>query len=213
MTWLARPPFAHADDWDDALERDEAAVQCIADAAALVDEWLAEYSPEHLLSTKLLAEWHAFLFRDVFPQFAGRIRNQSFPREVHFSEFNGVGSRLVDNELRRYEGSVQNLISQLDDYQSASQEDFDTQVVRAAAWSHADFVRIHPFLNGNGRTGRLVIDYFAYRYNLNPVGIGRPSRSDYVSAMSFYVKYRDSANLCRFLLPLMIRPSGEPSRP
>lgn len=31
--------------------------------------------------------------------------------------------------------------------------------VEKAAWIHAEFVKIHPFQDGNGRTARLMMNY------------------------------------------------------
>jgi Fic family protein len=36
------------------------------------------------------------------------------------------------------------------------------------AWVHAEWVRIHPFANGNGRTARLWANFIAMRYGLPP---------------------------------------------
>ncbi len=30
--------------------------------------------------------------------------------------------------------------------------------IKLAAWTHAEFVRIHPFTDGNGRTSRLIMN-------------------------------------------------------
>jgi hypothetical protein len=54
-----------------------------------------------------------------------------------------------------------------------SEEDID-RVVGLAAWAHGEWVRIHPFANGNGRTARLWANYVFCRYGLLPIVVVRP---------------------------------------
>lgn len=35
----------------------------------------------------------------------------------------------------------------------------DLNPIELAAWTHAEFVKIHPFVDGNGRTSRLIMNY------------------------------------------------------
>jgi fido (protein-threonine AMPylation protein) len=42
-------------------------------------------------------------------------------------------------------------------------------VIELAAWAHSEWVRIHPFGNGNGRTARLWANLLLMRYGLRPV--------------------------------------------
>lgn len=53
-----------------------------------------------------------------------------------------------------------------------------------AAWVHAQFTCIHPFSDGNGRTGRLLQDYALVRRGLHPVGIPSSMRDDYYTCLS-----------------------------
>jgi hypothetical protein len=41
-------------------------------------------------------------------------------------------------------------------------------IVDLCAWAHAEWIRIHPFANGNGRTARLWTNWLAVRYGLPP---------------------------------------------
>ncbi|WP_345788360.1 Fic family protein [Desulfosporosinus metallidurans] len=34
----------------------------------------------------------------------------------------------------------------------------EMNVIELAAWTHAEFVKIHPFVDGNGRTSRLIMN-------------------------------------------------------
>jgi len=47
-------------------------------------------------------------------------------------------------------------------------------VLRLCAWAHAKWVRIHPFINGNGRTARLWANFIAMRYGIPPFVTLRP---------------------------------------
>lgn len=47
-------------------------------------------------------------------------------------------------------------------------------IVAVYAWAHAEWVRIHPFANGNGRTARLWANSLAMRYGLPPFAGLRP---------------------------------------
>jgi hypothetical protein len=42
------------------------------------------------------------------------------------------------------------------------------RVIDLCAWVHAEWVRIHPFANGNGLTARLWANSLAVRYGLPP---------------------------------------------
>jgi hypothetical protein len=42
--------------------------------------------------------------------------------------------------------------------------DFVKEVLDTAAWLHCGWVKVHPFVNGNGRTARMWVLWFCGRY-------------------------------------------------
>lgn len=52
------------------------------------------------------------------------------------------------------------------------------------AAAHLAFERIHPFEDGNGRTGRLLINYELIKSNIAPVVIPKDNRSDYMRLLA-----------------------------
>src|SRR5436309_9655856 len=89
----------------------------------------------------------------------------------------GVDSAHVADELRRFEAKLQRLVIELDALLPIGQEpDVDqlAAIVDLCAWVHAEWVRIHPFANGNGRTARLWANSLAIRYGLPPFVRLRP---------------------------------------
>jgi fido (protein-threonine AMPylation protein) len=83
----------------------------------------------------------------------------------------GTDSSKVAAELASFEAKVQALVRQLDLLVPAGREPDADQlaaIIDLCAWVHAEWVRIHPFANGNGRTARLWANSLALRYGLPP---------------------------------------------
>ena len=51
-------------------------------------------------------------------------------------------------------------------------------VIDLCGWAHAEWIRIHPFANGNGRTARLWANFLAMRCGLPPFVSLRPRPDD-----------------------------------
>ena len=65
--------------------------------------------------------------------------------------------------------------------------------IALAAWTHAEFVRIHPFPDGNGRTSRLLMNYQLLAQGFAPVSIAKEDRLDYYNALEAYAVDGDLA--------------------
>lgn len=62
----------------------------------------------------------------------------------------------------------------------------DLNVIELAAWTHAEFVRIHPFTDGNGRTSRMIMNYQLMSNGFLPVSIAKENRLEYFEALESY---------------------------
>ena len=66
---------------------------------------------------------------------------------------------------------------------------------------HIEFERIHPFEDGNGRTGRLLINYELLKHNLQPVVIAKEDRIKYFE----FLRNNDSIGFSQWLRELSIK--------
>ena len=66
---------------------------------------------------------------------------------------------------------------------------------------HIDFEKIHPFEDGNGRTGRLLINYELLKNDLPPVVIAKEDRVKYFE----FLRNNDSNGLAEWLKELSTR--------
>jgi hypothetical protein len=84
---------------------------------------------------------------------------------------------LVADELQEFERKLLLIVAGLDsrypDAESLDNDGMDA-VIELAAWAHSEWVRIHPFGNGNGRTARIWANLVLLRYGLRPVLRLRP---------------------------------------
>lgn len=62
----------------------------------------------------------------------------------------------------------------------------DMNPIELAAYTHAEFVKIHPFEDGNGRTSRLIMNYQLMINDFLPVSIVKESRLSYFEALEEY---------------------------
>ena len=75
----------------------------------------------------------------------------------------------------------------------------DEKVLTAAAYFHAKFENIHPFADGNGRTGRLLMDYFLVLHNHPPIVIHEEDRREYFEALEAWDSKQELDLLIIFL--------------
>ena len=68
-----------------------------------------------------------------------------------------------------------------------------SNVIELAAWTHAEFVRIHPFPDGNGRTSRLIMNYQLMAHGFLPVSIAKEQRLEYFDALEAYAVKKELA--------------------
>lgn len=73
------------------------------------------------------------------------------------------------------------------------------QALTAAAYFHAKLENIHPFADGNGRTGRLAMNYLLLLHGHPPIVVHEEDRRAYYAALEAWDERQDLAPLLGFL--------------
>jgi hypothetical protein len=156
-------------------------------ASARVEENLANLTVS-IISTSIASRaapaadmvlgWHREMLDGVaIPDnaYRGAFRGSAHPALLNYEAT--VGG-LPTTRASDVAAAVDKLISELQDQVSAlddldAHEDqavltaaFVEAVLDAAAWLHGEWIRIHPFANGNGRTARMWVLWLCGRYGL-----------------------------------------------
>lgn len=78
------------------------------------------------------------------------------------------------------------MFGQIKDFYADMELKDKSNVIEFAAWTHAEFVRIHPFVDGNGRTSRMIMNYQLMSAGFLPVSVAKENRLEYFEALEAY---------------------------
>jgi cell filamentation protein len=133
--------------------------------------YVFELDSEIPFSTQLILEIHRIAFSDLY-EWAGKWRTtivsvgQLIPPPSHVLQ---LMYQFIDNLNFKINNSI------------TQQEQIECLV-----FAHYEFIRIHPFNNGNGRTGRIVMNLVALKFGYKPLELYHregDSRKIYIDAM------------------------------
>ena len=82
--------------------------------------------------------------------------------------------------------SPNEMYSQIKRFYYELQNKADLDPVELAAWTHAEFVRMSPFSDGNGRISRMIMNYQLMSAGLLPINIRIENRIRYYDALDKY---------------------------
>lgn len=130
----------------------------------------------------LIKAWHAGTMTGLTvpnPAFVASFRGEKGVElvGVMIGGVRGVHPSNVKAELAVFEKALQKNVAQLDKAcPPGTPLDVTgfSAVIDLAAWAHSEWVRIHAFANGNGRTARFLANFIFFRYDIGPVVRVRP---------------------------------------
>lgn len=130
---------------------------------------------EHV-SIQLVKELHRIVFKNSFT-YAGNFRKKD--EEVVVADaFGNIVHRGAPS------GWVLGLLKELIEWYDENKEKCPSLVLAAVV--HNQFEAIHPFRDGNGRVGRLLLNNILLKHGLPPLNIELRNRSEYYAALQAY---------------------------
>jgi Fic family protein len=139
---------------------------------ARVVEYINNKAKEKELTLDVMLFLHKMLISNIRDNIAGRFRKNN--------EFVKVGNHIApaSKELKKL------LEDMLITYNAASHEN----IIKRIARLHLDFENIHPFVDGNGRIGRVLNNYLLIREGYVPINIKFVDRAKYYDAFKEFDK-------------------------
>jgi Fic family protein len=131
------------------------------------------YIEEIVSRQESLSEWqiksiHRLILKGIQDESAGIYRKENvlISGAKHIPPDAAQVHPQMEQFIRWYEGEGQQL-----------------HPIERAALVHVDFVKIHPFVDGNGRAARLLLNFELMKNGYPPIVIEKEERADYYSAL------------------------------
>ena len=133
---------------------------------ARVVTYIHKKAKEQELSLDVILALHAMLLANIRDDVAGRLR--------HNNEFVRVGSHIAPDP-KEIRSRLENMLIM---YYATNHEN----IVKRIARLHLSFENTHPFVDGNGRIGRVINNYLLIREGFVPINIKFIDRKKYYEA-------------------------------
>lgn len=137
----------------------------VKETEAHADLFLEMLNKKEKLSTQLILEWHERLFKETKKDIAGKFREHLIRVGPYVAPDWQDVKRLMDELIKFHDGNKQ------------------MNPVELAARLHYRFEKIHPFGDGNGRVGRLMMNYALWHSNYPMLIIEYKKRKSYYGAL------------------------------
>ena len=137
-------------------------------AFALLLDSLANQNP---LTLALVQDFHALLM-DRLQHDRGRFKQVQ--NAIVGAEFKTASPQETPQLMAQWADNAAYRLDQAKD---------EGQLLEILADSHIQFERIHPFSDGNGRAGRLILMFLAMKYLGSPIIISKDERAHYMELL------------------------------
>jgi Fic family protein len=131
-------------------------------------EYLFTLGKEHPLTESMIRDLHRLFYRLIDPIQAGTYRQT--PVIITGSHYPTPSAQMIPTLMQELQSWLQ-------------KAEPDLHPVEFAALAHKQFVFIHPFIDGNGRVARLLMNLCLLRNGFTPVIIPPILRGEYISLL------------------------------
>jgi Fic family protein len=144
---------------------------------------------EHV-SVELIKRIHGIVFKNSKP-YAGQLR----PKGIEVVVRDGLGNIVHEGAPSE---KVPELLKELVQWYSKHQKKYPPLLLAAVV--HNQFENIHPFQDGNGRVGRIMMNNILIKHSFPPVNIELTKRKKYYKSLQEYENNHDIRPTIEFLL-------------
>ena len=132
-------------------------------------DFIEELSKNQVITLRDIKDIHGLVLRGIDDKYAGKFRDTL------------VGVSLSNGQIRNFTDPL--LLDEAMDKFILNLNNTQEHPLIKAAQAHYDFVTIHPFIDGNGQTARLLMNLILLQHGYPPAIIRIANRANYILAL------------------------------
>lgn len=142
----------------------------------------------------IILQLHILLYSKVpYPEFGGKFRDVSAC--ISGSDVKTVEPEEISLEISKLYTVYNDLLLLGDEIVSNERVDLLVKYINMCIDLKCRIVEIHPFVDGNGRTSRALLNLLFRRVNLPPVYINLAEKNQYIKAMDDAIRLKDKSHI------------------
>lgn len=150
---------------------------------AQVYKYVKNTAPQNQLSVDMILLLHKMLLTNIRDEVAGRFRTGN--EMVRVGNHIGIPTEFINQR-------VQEMIVQ-------HNSDMKLSFIHKIGRLHAEFENIHPFVDGNGRIGRVLNNYLLIREGFPPIIVRNKEKETYYNALRSYDNLHNTKPMIRVI--------------
>ncbi len=176
----------------DSIKADKITINEIANSKKLCEQ-IFELTKENkpLLSLEIIKDFHKTLMTGCFRE--ELLRKGERPGEFKKGDY-VVGVHDVGCSPEEVEEELVSLIEEVNEVKIT-----EKNALKVVSYFCAWLMNIHPFADGNGRVGRMLMNYLLIGNNLPPIILFQHDRSEYYEALEYFDDTQEIDKLVKFL--------------
>ncbi|MDP4010662.1 MAG: Fic family protein [Candidatus Roizmanbacteria bacterium] len=137
---------------------------------SLVYGYVSNIASKQPLTIDVILLMHKMLLTNISDEIAGRFRTRG--EMVRVGNHIGLPPKFI--------------VDQISEALDQCQSEIGTPIIHRVAQFHALFESIHPFIDGNGRIGRVINNYILIKAGFPPIILRNKEKNDYYNALRSY---------------------------
>lgn len=183
-------PILNVEDMDDFI--------LINNQVCLFNEIIDDILSGNKLSIESIKHYHYILLCACYDR--ERVSKGELPGQFKKRDY-CVGLIGISTPPDEVESEMQELLDEIHSVDCIPYEN----VIKIAAYFHMHFETMHPFADGNGRLGRMLLNYILMYYGLPPIVIFDNDKDTYYLALEVFDRTGELSGFVQFLKEQMVK--------